>query len=108
MKFLIAVIFYLLISDAIEKEIKNDQVFANKKINLEIRVVDALTDDPLPAAKILIKNGKETYTNFEGTVVVEDIKLGTYDIEISFTSYQKLLLEAFQVKEPNQKLVIRL
>jgi hypothetical protein len=78
-------------------------------ISLEIMVIDALTEDPIPAAKIKIGQKEiEAYTDFDGMAEIQQLNQGLYDIEISFISYQKQQLSAFNVDKSSNKLLVKL
>ncbi len=50
----------------------------------------------------------KTYTDFDGNFSFENIKPGTYNIIASYISYNKSLIENFNVKKENKKLSIKL
>ena len=78
-------------------------------ISIELLVVDAKTDEPIPAAKIKItQNNKEAYTDFDGIAEIKDLTQGEYDIEITFISYQKQLFKAFKLENTNTQLLVKL
>ena len=79
------------------------------KTTLEVLVIDESTEEPITAAKIKIaKNNKEAYTDFDGIAKIEDVIDGSYDIEISFISYEKQQFKAFQLDKYNNKLIVKL
>lgn len=78
-------------------------------ISLEVIVIDALTEDPIPAAKIKIGQKEvEAYTDFEGYAEVKQLEQGQYDIEISFISYEKQQLSSFKLDKSSNKLLVKL
>ncbi|MCG8308615.1 MAG: carboxypeptidase-like regulatory domain-containing protein [Cytophagales bacterium] len=79
------------------------------KTTLEVIVVDAETDEPIPAVKIKIGEKEyEAYTDFDGLVKFNEVPQGSYDIEVSFISYEKRRLKAYQVNNTSNKLLIKL
>jgi hypothetical protein len=77
--------------------------------SLKILVLDAETEEPIPAAKVKInENSLEAYTDFDGFIDFKNLRVGSYDIEVSFISYQKERLESIQVDNTNNQLVIKL
>lgn len=83
---------------------------AEKEIfNFEIVVVDAETEEPIPAVKIKIgQKEAEAYTDFDGRAKFKNLNQGAYDIEVSFISYEKKLYVAHQVDKTSNKLLIKL
>lgn len=80
-----------------------------KSTSIEIVVVDATTDEPVPAAKVILnQDSLETYTDFEGFVRIDNISPGSYDIEISFISYKSQYLKAYDINKAYNKLLIKL
>lgn len=80
-----------------------------ERISLEVIVIDALTEDPIPAAKIKIGQKEvEAYTDFDGFAELKQLDQGLYDIEISFISYEKQQLSAFQLDKSSSRLLIKL
>lgn len=76
---------------------------------LEVLVIDRSTQEPIPAAKIKIaNNSKEAYTDFDGIAKIEKVIYGSYDIEISFTSYQKQRFKAYLINKDSAKLIVKL
>lgn len=77
--------------------------------SLEVIVIDAQTDEPIPAAQVKIKHKKlQTFTDFEGLAKINNLAVGSYDIEISVVSYQSMELKDFQFSENNRYLVVKL
>lgn len=78
-------------------------------ISLEILVIDALSEEPIPAAKIIIDQKEvEAYTDFDGMVKFNDVVKGSHDIEITFISYQKKQFKAFYLDQANNRLLVKL
>jgi len=77
--------------------------------SLKILVIDAETEEPIPAAKVKInQKSLEAYTDFDGFTDFKNLLVGSYDIEVSFISYQKQFLESIQVDNANNQLVVKL
>jgi hypothetical protein len=77
--------------------------------SFQIMVVDAETDEPIPAAQIKIKQkDQKAYTDFDGFVEIRNMNSGIYDIEISLISYKKRLLEDFLLDNNNNQLLVKL
>lgn len=78
-------------------------------ISLEVIVIDALTEDPIPAVKIKIGQKEvEAYTDFDGFAELKQLEQGQYDIEISSISYEKQQLSAFQLDKSSNRLLVKL
>lgn len=97
--------FYALSSMAVGEEKEESTVVES----FEILVIDAETEEPLPAALIKIsKINMEAYTDFEGFVKFSSIKKGFYDVDVSFISYKKVHLQDFLIDTANRQLIIKL
>ena len=102
-------IAFILLSANIKKENKRSESESKEKSTLEILVIDELTEEPIIAAKIKIDQiSHEAYTDFDGIVKIEDLSKGPYDIEISFISYKKRMLNNYEFNQSNRKLVVKL
>ncbi len=78
-------------------------------ISFEIMVIDELTEEPIPAAKIIIDQKEiEAYTDFDGIVKINEVLKGSHDIEISFISYQKQHYKAFLLDKSNNRLLVKM
>lgn len=85
--------------------------FEGEKNNsdLEILVIDASTEEPIPAAQVkIMKKDLVAYTDFEGLASIKQIEKGSYDIEITFVSYQKKQLKAFEISKSYTRVVVKL
>ena len=79
------------------------------EFTVEFLVIDAFTEEPIPAAQINIKQyNLQTYTDFDGIAKIEHVKSGRYDLEISFASYKKKQLKAYQLNRSNSKITVKL
>jgi hypothetical protein len=75
----------------------------------EIIVIDSQTEEPIPAAQIKIAQKEvEAYTDFDGLAEIKNLSVGSYDIEISFISYEKLNLKGFYLDQQSRQLVVKL
>ncbi len=80
-----------------------------ESLTIEIIVIDAETEEPLPAAKIKIGQKEvEAYTDFDGFAQLKPLESGVYDIEISSISYQKHHLKDFKLDNTTNKLLVKL
>ena len=78
-------------------------------IPFKVIVIDAETEDSIPAAKVKVgKNEAEAYTDFDGSADFEGLIQGRYDIEVSFISYKKQQISAYQLDKLNHQLLIKL
>jgi len=66
-------------------------LFSQDKGNIEGRIIDAKTKDPLPGVNIVLKG---TYygaaTDFNGDFSIKNITSGTYNLEISLIGYKTI------------------
>lgn len=77
--------------------------------SFQIIVLDANTEEPIPAAQIIIQQkDQKAYTDFDGIAEITNISPGIYDIEISLISYKNKLLKDFQLTQDNHQLLVRL
>ena len=89
--------------------VEENEKASSSSTTIEIVVIDALTDEPIPAAKVEIdKKNIETYTDFEGYVKINNIVEGSYDIVISSISYQKHQLKAFKAEKNHNRILVEL
>ena len=105
------VLFLFLVTLAVNLGVNAEEGKEEKslKTSFEVMVIDAETEEPIPAAKIKIgKNEQEAYTDFDGFAQFDELTKGIYDIEISFISYKKQQLKAFQLDNSSNKLLIKL
>jgi len=78
-------------------------------VDVQVLVVDGVTEEPLPAAKILIKGQmSETYTDLDGLASFVSMEVGEYDIEITFVSYEKYSLKAFKLDPSTSQIYVKL
>ncbi len=78
-------------------------------VNLQVLVIDGATEEPIPAAKIIIRGQQdEIFTDFDGLVTIERLTSGEFDIEISFVSYEKKIFKAFHLDKANTQLLVKL
>ena len=80
-----------------------------KTCSLEVLVIDALSEEPIPAACIkLINKQKETYTNLDGLAVFEDVTEGIYDIDVAFISYDNQHITGYNLDAKTSKILVKL
>jgi hypothetical protein len=79
----LAIIFSVNTSNANEIDGPGDNTGVSGK------VIDKNTGESLAGAVVLVKGTNiKTYTDLEGNFTITDLTPGTYDIEVSFISYQ--------------------
>jgi len=75
----------------------------------EIMVIDANTEEPLPAARIKIEQKNlEAFTDFDGLYAIDDLPKGIYSLEISFISYQKYEVKDLLIDQSSNKILVKL
>ena len=80
---------------------RNFQVFGT--------VVEEATGEPLAGAKIKIVDlNKEIYTDFDGNFLINDLKPGEYNLNISFVSYKTKELRHIQLNTEHNSLLVSL
>lgn len=79
------------------------------KTNFKILVIDANTEEPIPAATINFnKKEQQSYTDFDGLAEIKNVQPGMYDLEISFLSYKKQQIKNYKLDISSNKLVVKL
>jgi hypothetical protein len=72
-------------------------------------VVEEATGDPLPGAMVKVHGLKEKfYTDFDGAFYIDQLKSGTYDIEISYISFEAKKLTEVRIDHRNNTLFVSL
>ena len=67
-------------------------------------VTDRSTGESLAGAEIQITDSRQkTYTDFDGNFSFEHLQPGTYDIIVSYISYDKSLIEDIELKPGKTK-----
>jgi protocatechuate 3,4-dioxygenase beta subunit len=67
--------------------------------NIKGKVIDKETGEALTGVKVKIPGlNVETYTDFEGTFKIKQVKPGDYKISTSFISYQNKTFEQVELK----------
>ena len=106
---MLKIAFILLISNftsIIEPGEKKENVMLE---SVDIMVIDAITEEPVPAAQVEIENSEiKAYTDFDGLVKLTGISSGTYNIKISLISYQNAKLQDLLIDSQNNKILIKL
>ena len=108
MKNVLLTIIYLIVAclPVLAEEGKEEK---KEIVSFEILVIDAITEEPIPAAKIIIDQKEvEAYTDFDGIVKLNELVKGSHEIEISFISYQKQQYKAFLLDQGNNRLLVKL
>ncbi len=58
------------------------------------KVIDVTTGEALPGVEVNIEDyKKKAYTDFDGNFVIDNVRPGGYDIEISYISYKEIVKE---------------
>jgi len=56
------------------------------------KVIDVTTGEALPGVEVNLEDyQKKAYTDFDGNFVIENIKPGGYDLEVSYISYKEIV-----------------
>lgn len=81
----------------------------NTSFDLSGIVVEEHTGDPLTGAMIKIQGvEKEYFTDFEGNFCVNELKPGTYNIEITYISFNSIELKEIYLDHTNNDIFISL
>ncbi len=106
---IVPLVFIVLLFVCANGKSENENEADKKKSSLEIFVIDDLMKEPLPAAKAKIEQKDlEAYTDFDGLAKITEVTEGSYNIEISYISYQKQHFKAVQFSKLNTKVVVKL
>jgi hypothetical protein len=57
------------------------------------QIIDKTTGDALTGVTVRLNDGSETYTDFDGNFVFQNIKPGKYKIQTSYISYENAMFE---------------
>ena len=100
------IIFFISLAVSYAEEGSNP---SGSTVELQILVIDGTTEEPIPAAKVLIKGQTpETYTDLDGMAKFESLNSGEYDIEVSFISYEKFSLKDIKLDNTGSQLIVKL
>jgi hypothetical protein len=103
---LIAFLAILLLTNP---ELEHPENKEAEKVQFTGTVIEELTGEPVPGATILIKEfNQEIYTDFEGNFTIENIAPGTYNLVISFVSFEKKELNDLQISGNHHSMLIRM
>jgi hypothetical protein len=82
---------------------------ANVMTSVEIIVIDAETEEPVPAALVKFNDiDLKAYTDFDGLVSFQSIQNGRYNLEVSLVSYSSTHLRDFKIDQSNNQIVVKL
>jgi hypothetical protein len=82
---------------------------AADKIQFSGTVIEELTGEPVPGATIYIQEtDQEVFTDFDGNFTINDFTPGTYNLEVSFVSFEKEELTELRIDRENSSMLIRL
>jgi hypothetical protein len=103
---LIAFLALLLLTNP---EVENLENKGADNVRFTGTVVEELTGEPIPGASIYISGSdRPIYTDFEGNFTIEDLTPGTYNLEISFVSFEKKELKNLEISSEQHSMLIRL
>jgi hypothetical protein len=84
-------------------------IISNDVVDISGLVVEEATGEPLIGAVVKIQGiEKKFYTDFDGQFNINALKPGTYDIEVSYISYQEKKLTEIQLNHHNNTLFVSL
>lgn len=97
-------VLFTLFTNPMEVELSESATFSLSGV-----VVEKDSGEPLTGALIKIQGiEKEYYTDFEGHFNIEALIPGSYDIEISYVSFQSKTLKKIQLDRENNDLFVGL
>lgn len=103
---LIAFLAILLLTNP---ELENLESKMVEKVQFTGTVIEELTGEPIPGATVFIKEfNQEIQTDFEGNFTIENMAPGTYNLEISFVSFEKKELKDLEISDNHHSMLIRL
>ncbi len=80
-----------------------------KTVSLIGKVVDFKSGEALTGVEVkLEETNTKAYTDLDGKFSFKEVKSGSYDIVVSYISYDKSLIENFKVNSDNNKISIKL
>jgi len=101
---LIVIILFTLFTNPSNSELMDTVTFELSGV-----VVEEDTGEPLTGALIQIKGlENQFYTDFDGSFSIADLASGTYDIEISYISFESKELKDIQLDPQNSHLFVSL
>jgi hypothetical protein len=72
-------------------------------------VVEDETGEPLPGAMVRVQGlEKKYYTDFDGNFYIDDLKPGSYEIEVSYISFESKKITEVQIDRTNNTLLVSL
>lgn len=72
-------------------------------------VIDMVTGEALAGATVTVDNTDiKTYTDFEGKFYFNSLTVGTYDLKVSYISYQETNLENLQIAENSKGIEVKM
>jgi hypothetical protein len=72
-------------------------------------VIDLVTGEALAGATVAVDNTDiKTFTDFEGKFYFNSLTVGTYDLKVSYISYQETNIENLKVAENNNGLEVKM
>lgn len=90
--------------DDSEKSSKNKTANNSETTMVQGAVTDRSTGESLAGAEIQIRDSRQkTYTDFDGNFSFDHLQPGTYDIIVSYISYDKSLIKDIELKAGKTK-----
>ncbi|MCF8308518.1 MAG: carboxypeptidase-like regulatory domain-containing protein [Bacteroidales bacterium] len=90
--------------DDSDKSSKNKNTKNRETTMVQGAVTDRSTGENLAGAEIQIRDSRQkTYTDFDGNFSFDHLQPGTYDIIVSYISYDKKLIEDIELKPGKTK-----
>ncbi len=85
------VVFFLLLTPAIFAGSESgSEPHAPAAASINGMVIDLQTGEALTGASVVVEGTNiKTFTDFEGKFVINDLKVGTYDLKVNYISYQE-------------------
>jgi hypothetical protein len=81
----------------------------SEAVNISGYVVEEATGEPLTGAVVKVQGiEKEFYTDFNGQFSIDALTPGTYDIEVSYLSFEDKNLTEIQLNHHNNSLFVSL
>jgi len=112
-KQIIAIAFIVLagfvFADKDSAKSNNSESSAANSVTFTGKVVDFKSGEALTGVEVKLE-GTDTkvYTDLDGKFSFKEVKSGSYDIVVSYISYDKSLIESFKVSSKNNKISIKL
>ncbi|MFW6225911.1 MAG: carboxypeptidase-like regulatory domain-containing protein [bacterium] len=105
---LAAGIAFTSISTYADNNTKKDETSNATTTCIKGKIIDVTTGEALPGVKVNLDDyQKKAYTDFDGNFIIENLKPGGYDIEVSYISY-KDVVKKIKVDDSSKELRVEL